>query len=366
MDVHADDALGADLLGGQLDQGVEHLVEALALLGLADGLGHHDDGVHHGGGALGEEAHHVAVGHEAQGVAVLVHERGRGDAFVNKEVQGIEHGCVGRQGVHIAAHDGLQDAATLARGVGRGCLAGLVLHKDEREDEGRKAHEACDDEGHVRAVDACVYGVHAGGGVGHGGGDAHDDGGAQRARYLAERVAYRGAVVHEAVVQGVHAPGADGHVHERQREETHGVQGANPRDRRGVTQQRKAERRDGQHAGTDEAEHARTALVEEAACHKAHEGHDDGAGQEHQARGSCRDAAQGLQVDGHEDAGGHEGALHDHADDGGDEELAVGEHTHLQHGLFHLELAGEEHDEGHNAHDDADQGGCAYAGATDD
>ena len=58
--------------------------------------------------------------------------------------------------------------------------------------------------------------------------------------------------------------------------------------------------------------------------------------------------------------------MHDHADDGGDEELAVGEHTHLQHGLFHLELAGEEHDESHNAHDDADQGGCAHAGAADD
>ena len=211
-----------------------------------------------------------------------------------------------------------------------------------------------------------MHGVHAGGGVGHGGGDAHDDGGAQGARNLAERVAYRSAVVHEAVVQGVHAPSADGHVYQRQREQAHGVEHADPRDRRGVAQQCKAERRDGEHAGADEAEHARAALVEETACNKAHECHDDGAGQQHQARGGCRDATQGLQVDGHEDAGGHEGALHHHADDGGDEELAVGEHTHLEHGLFHLELAVEEHDEGHDAHDDADQGCRAHAGAADD
>ena len=45
--------------------------------------------------------------------------------------------------------------------------------------------------------------------------------------------------------------------------------------------------------------------------------------------------------------------MHEHHDDGGDQELAVRQHTHLQHGLLHAQLAAEEERERNRADDDA-------------
>ena len=45
--------------------------------------------------------------------------------------------------------------------------------------------------------------------------------------------------------------------------------------------------------------------------------------------------------------------MHKHHDDGGDEEPAVRQHAHLQHGLLHAQLAAEEERERNHADDDA-------------
>ena len=91
-------------------------------------------------------------------------------------------------------------------------------------------------------------------------------------------------------------------------------------------------------------------LVEERACDKAHEAHDDGARQDYQAGDQGRVAHVGLQVDGHENAGGEQGRLDQHTDDAAREEALVGKHAHVEHGVGQPQLAHEEPDgQGHAA-----------------
>ena len=106
----------------------------------------------------------------------------------------------------------------------------------------------------------------------------------ERARHLAQGIVHRSAMVHEAVVERIHGPCGDRHVHERKREHAHRVQNGEVDKPRRVTQECERERREGECACANETQHARAVLVEKASGNGTHRAHHDGARQNNQAR----------------------------------------------------------------------------------
>ena len=160
-------------------------------------------------------------------------------------------------------------------------------------------------------------------------------------------------MVHDLVVQGVHAPGGDGHVHQRHREHAHRVHDGDVNDAGREVQNGEGEGGERQQTHAHDGHAARAVAVEPLAGERIHDAHKDSAGHEHEARHRGRQPMERLHVNGHEDAGGQKRTLHEHADDGAHEEAAVLQHVDAQHRTRQTRLADEEP---HNA-DDAERGG---------
>ena len=275
----ADDALRADI-GGLHAHKVLQLVGVVLVVGVRiHGLHDHHHGVHDHLAALGQVAHDVAVGDEAGRLAGGIDQRRGADMVVHQQLHGFEHGGVLGQRVHVALHDLLDKGTVRVVFVGGRLVAGLIAHERYGQHKTQHAQGRGHGERRMDAEHAGGHGIgRAGNHVGGHGGRGHDDGGTQRARHLAKRVLHGGSVVHQLVGQRIHAPGGDGHVHQRQAEQAHRV---DDRERdEPHTRPHEHERGGGQrqHAGADDGQHARAVLVEQAAGDRSHGSHDDGAG----------------------------------------------------------------------------------------
>ena len=235
--------------------------------------------------ALREEASHVAVRDECDGLAVAIHDGCRRNTMVDEQFHGIENRCILGQGEHIAFHDAFEHRTLDVVGVGLGRIARLVFHENHGKHETDKAHYRGSRERHVHTENACMHGVccartH----VRCDRRNGNEQGSSERARHLAQGIVHRRTMVHEAVVERIHGPCGDRHVHERKREHAHRVQNGEVDKPRRVTQECERERREGERACADKAQHARAVLVEKASGNGAHRAHHDGARQNNQAR----------------------------------------------------------------------------------
>lgn len=276
------------------------------------------------------------------------------DVLLHEQAHGLFHRSLPAQRVHVGLHDGREQRLAGALLVHRSLLAGLVLHKGDSHDQADEAEHRAHEEGGVDAQHGALGGAEARrGDVLHLGAHGDDDGGAERACHLAQRVVHGGAVVHDLVVQGVHAPGGDGHVHQRHREHAHRVHDGDVNDAGREVQNGEGEGGERQQTHAHDGHAAWAVAVEPLAGERIHDAHKDSAGHEHEARHRGRQPMERLHVNGHEDAGGQKRTLHEHADDGAHEEAAVLQHVDAQHRTRQTRLADEEP---HNA-DDAERGG---------
>ena len=165
--------------------------------------------------ALREEAGHVAVRYKRDRLAVSIHDGRRRNMMVDQQFHGIENRCILGQGEHVAFHDAFEHGTLGVVGVGLGCVARFVFHENHGKHETDKAQHRGTRERHIHAENARMYGVgrtRAHVRCDRGNGDEQRR--AERSRHLAQGIVHRGAVVHEAVVERVHGPCGNGHVHE--------------------------------------------------------------------------------------------------------------------------------------------------------
>ena len=281
VNVNRNHAMRRDVVGA-------HLHDFRGLHGevVAARFGEHNERHRVGVGAvtLREEASHVAVRDECDGLAVAIHDGRRRNVVVDQQFHGIENRCILGQGEHVALHDAFEHGTLGVVGVGFGCIARFVFHENHGKHETDKAQHRGARERHIHAENTRMHGVgraHAHVRCDRGNGDEQRR--AERACHLAQGIIHRGAVVHEAIVERIHGPCGNGHVHERKREHAHCVQNGEVDQSGRVAQECECERREGEHARANEAQHARAVLVEKASGNGTHRAHHDGARQNDQA-----------------------------------------------------------------------------------